>query len=84
MPPESPEHIAKTFQVSAELVRSGRFDLAAYPHRHLVVAATKGFWYARLAEVLAATELLVPAGFELVHTIEFRDGNAVCAVLRRP
>ena len=62
---------------------SGRFDLAACPRRHLVVAATKGVWYERLAQVLAATELLAPAGFELVDTIEPAPGNALCAVLRR-
>ncbi|WP_199512149.1 transcriptional regulator [Nucisporomicrobium flavum] len=83
MPAETPEQIAQTFQVSVELVLAGRFDLGAYPHRHLVVAATRGFWYSRLAQVLAATEMLTSAGFELVHTIEFDAGNAVCAVLRR-
>ncbi|MFI7598882.1 hypothetical protein [Actinoplanes sp. NPDC049681] len=83
MPAETPERIAQTFQVSAEAVVSGRFDLGAYPHGHLVVAATRGFWFERLARVLAATEMLTPAGFELVNTVEFEAGNAVCAVLRR-
>ncbi|MEV4757155.1 hypothetical protein AB0J86_18860 [Micromonospora sp. NPDC049559] len=83
MPPETPQLIAQTFQVRAETVLAGQFDLAQYPHRHLVVSATKGFWHVRLAVALAATERLAPAGFELVHTIEFREGNAICAVLRR-
>jgi hypothetical protein len=83
MPPENPAEIARTFQVSASLVLSGQFDLAAYPRRHLVVAATRGVWYERLAQVLAATEMLAPAGFELVNTIEFEPGNAICAVLKR-
>jgi hypothetical protein len=83
MAEETPQRIAQIFQVRVETVLAGRFDLAQYPHRHLVVAATRGFWFDRLAAVLAATELLAPAGFELVNTIEFREGNAVCAVLRR-
>ena len=83
MAEETPQLIAQNYQVNVETVLAGRFDLSRYPHRHLVVAATRGFWYARLAAVLAATELLGPAGFELVHTVEFREGNAVCAVLRR-
>ncbi|MEV6489503.1 hypothetical protein AB0M20_12865 [Actinoplanes sp. NPDC051633] len=83
MPPEDAQTIAETFQVSAGLVLSGHFDLSAYPHRHLAVAADRGFWFQRLAQVLAAADMLTPAGFALVNTIEFTDGNAVCAILRR-
>lgn len=83
MSTESSHQIAQTFQVKAEQVLSGQFDISGYPHRHLVVAATRGFWYVRLATALAAAERLIPAGFQLVNTIEFREGNAVCAVLRR-
>lgn len=80
---ENSQQIAQTFQVMADQVLSGGFDLAGYPHRYLVVAATRGFWHVRLAAALAAAETLIPAGFQLVNTIEFREGNAVCAVLRR-
>jgi len=80
---ETPQHIAQLRQVTAELVLAGRFDVAQYPHRHVAVVATRGVWYGRLATALAAVDLLVPAGFELVNLIEFKPGNAVCAVLRR-
>lgn len=83
MSAESSHQIAQTFQIRAEQVLSGQFDIVGYPHQYLVVAATRGYWHVRLALALAAAERLIPAGFQLVNTIEFREGNAVCAVLRR-
>ncbi|HEX7745465.1 MAG TPA: hypothetical protein VF462_09420 [Micromonosporaceae bacterium] len=83
MAQETPQHIAQLRQVTAELVLAGRFDVAQYPHRHVAVVATQGVWYGRLAAALTAVDLLAPAGFELVNVVEFKQGNAVCAVLRR-
>ena len=83
MAEESPQHIARLRQGTAELVLQGRFDLGQYPHRHVAVLAMRGAWFERLATALAAVDLLAPAGFELVDVTEFPAGNAVCAVLRR-
>ena len=83
MPQETPQHIAQLRQVTAEVVLAGRFDVGHYPHRHLAVVATEGVWYARLAILLAAADLLAPAGFELLNVVEFKQGHAVCGVLRR-
>lgn len=83
MAQETPQHIAQRRQVTAELILAGRFDIRQYPHRHVAVVAMEGVWYGRLATVLAAVDLLTPAGFELVTVVEFKQGHAVCAVLRR-
>jgi hypothetical protein len=80
---ETPQFIARLRQVTADLVLEGRFDLAQYPHRHLAVVAKHGMWYDRLAAALAAADLLAPAGFVLADVIEFDQGHAVCAILRR-
>jgi hypothetical protein len=83
MAQETPQHIAQLRQVSAELVLAGGFDVGQYPHRHVAVVAIQGAWFGRLASALAAADLLASAGFELVDVTEFKQGNAVCAVLRR-
>jgi hypothetical protein len=75
---------ATTFTVSAREVVRQRFDLHAYPHRHLAVVqvARIGTPDSQIPLVMSAVETLGRAGWELAgFTMAHRT---VVAVLRRP
>jgi hypothetical protein len=66
-------------------VLNGGFPLAQYPCLHLAVVSDRGSQHDELAEVLAAADLLAPAGFHLVQVIHLKPGPVTAAVLaRRP
>ena len=74
---------ALTFQVPVEAVLARQFDPRRYPHRHLVIVGLGAYWQEQMAKVMAAVEMLAPAGFELVSVGETEKGSLRYAVLRR-
>lgn len=80
--PDSPETIARTHQVDAALVLSGRCDLRTYPYRHLAVVAHLGLPVSKTTGLLAAVEMLDQSGWELVNVTNGAS-NSLIGFLRR-
>jgi hypothetical protein len=75
--------IARARFVTAHALFEGRADLNGYPFRILGVVSQRGSGMENLSAVLAAAEMLIPYGWELVNVSEFTASNHACAVMQR-
>ena len=58
-------------------------DLNGYPYQLLGVVAQRGAGMETVGTALAAAELLLPYGWELVNVAEFTGSHNACAIMRR-
>ncbi len=77
--------IARSRMISAQALFEGRADLNGYPFRLLGVYSLRAQGLDNLSAVLAAAEMLMQYGWELVNIAKFTsETSSACAVLRRP
>ncbi|HEX5542970.1 MAG TPA: transcriptional regulator [Micromonospora sp.] len=81
-PAHTPDAIARYRTVTAAAVLEGRVDLRSYPYRHLAVLC-QGVGGDRIAQAMAAADLLDRFGWDLVTISELTTSNSVYAFLRR-
>ncbi len=75
--------IARSRLVTAQALFEGQADLNGYPFQVLGVVSQRGAGMDNLSAVLAAAEILLPYGWDLVSVSEFTTSNHACAVMRR-
>lgn len=80
---ETVDMIVRSRLVTAQALFEGRADLNGYPFHHLGVVSERGTGMENLSAVLAAAEMLLPYGWEMVSVAEFTSSNHACAVMRR-
>jgi hypothetical protein len=81
--PETAEMIARSRIVTAHALFEGRADLNGYPFQLLGVVSQRGTGIDDLSAALAAAEMLMPYGWELVNVSEITASRHTCAVMRR-
>jgi hypothetical protein len=75
--------IARSRFVTAHALFEGQADLNGYPFQILGVVSQRGAGMENLSAVLAAADMLMPYGWDLVSVSEFTNSNHACAVMRR-
>jgi hypothetical protein len=80
---ETAEMIARSRTVTAGALFEGRADLNGYPFQLLGVIQDGQLGMNHVSLVLAAAEMLLPYGWQLVNVSEFSSGGHACAVMQR-
>jgi hypothetical protein len=75
--------IARSRFVTAQALFEGLADLTGYPFQLLGVVSQRSAGMDNFSAVLAAAEMLLPYGWDLVNVSEFTTSNHACAVMRR-
>jgi hypothetical protein len=81
--PETAEMIARSRTVTAGALFEGRADLNGYPYQLLGVVQEGKPGMDHVSLVLAAAEMLLPYGWQLVNVSEFSQNGHACAVMQR-
>jgi len=82
---ETAEMVARSRMISAQALFEGRADLNGYPFRLLGVYSVRAMALDNVSLVLAAAEMLMQYGWELVNISKFTgDTPSACAIMRRP
>ena len=77
------EWIVRRRIVDALAIVENRVDLRPYPYRYLTVVAERGMGSERVTLAVAAAEMLVPWGWDLLNVTEFFDRSAYAFLTRR-
>jgi len=80
---ETADMIGRSRTVTAHALLEGRADLSAYPFQLLTVISQRGVGVERVGFVVAAAEMLMQYGWDLVNVGEFAGSNVACAFMRR-
>ncbi|MFC7546914.1 transcriptional regulator [Plantactinospora sp. GCM10030261] len=80
---ETADMVARRRFVSAQAIFERRADLSGYPFRLLSVISERGLGMDQVSAVMAAAEMLMPHGWDLVNITESASSNRACAVMRR-
>jgi hypothetical protein len=80
---ETAEMIGRTRTVTANALLEGRADLSVYPFQLLAVVSQRGVGAERVGYAVAAAEMLMQYGWDLVSVSEFAGSHLACAVMRR-
>lgn len=80
---ETVEMITGVRTVTAAAILENRADLRGYPYQYLAVGSQGWNGVRRMADALAAAEVLSRFGWDLVNMAEFSESKTVFAFLRR-